>query len=280
LVQSRLMRLGLAVLLGALSFASAARAAGSEARFKALLKEGERLYLAAKYHDAAEMLVKAYGVKPDHRVVYNIARAYDQAGDLQESMKYYELYIDSPSGTDPTLLKRSSEAIERLKDTIAKAEAKAKAEADAKAKAEADAKAAEERAKAKAEADRQARADAESARRAQVTAVLLSRQHRRILAYTTGGLGLIAVGGGVLFGVKASSDHNKFVQAQDVAAKDTYVSKVQSEALIADIGFGVGAAALVTAVIAYPKGADPSYETGVSVSWVPVPGGIGLAGTF
>ena len=123
----RLQRLAAVVALG---LSLAALGAGNKPRRAAeLVKDAEKLYLQAKYKEAAELLKKAHEIEPDPKILYNIARALDQAGDLPASLDYYRQYVAS-SETDPTLLKRASLSIERLRTLINKQEA-AQVQADA-----------------------------------------------------------------------------------------------------------------------------------------------------
>src|SRR4051794_10001770 len=67
------------------------------------VKEGEKLYQAGKYREAAEALIKAQNLEPNPRLIYNIARAFDQAGDVVTALQYYQQYVGSAEGTDATL---------------------------------------------------------------------------------------------------------------------------------------------------------------------------------
>src|SRR5947209_1819516 len=119
-------RIGLLLILGTTA-ASAAHGATRRERTTALIREGERLYQSGQYKQAAETLIKAQALEPDPRLVYNIARAYDQAGELDLALDYYQRYVNSTEGTDPTLLKRSALSIERLRGLLAREEQSQKA---------------------------------------------------------------------------------------------------------------------------------------------------------
>src|SRR4051812_12608315 len=101
-----------------------------------LVHEAERLYQQGRYHDAAERLKEAEALSPNPRLVYNIARAYEQAGELNLALQYYQQYVNSPEGTDPTLLKRSSLAIDRLHGLITEQNASAAEQEKLKAQAD------------------------------------------------------------------------------------------------------------------------------------------------
>ena len=79
----------------ALTIASAGLAANPKAA--SLAKEADRLYRDNKYKEAAETLKQAYEADPNALYLYNIARAFDQAGELESSLDYYRKYVGLPS---------------------------------------------------------------------------------------------------------------------------------------------------------------------------------------
>jgi tetratricopeptide (TPR) repeat protein len=96
------------------------------------------------------------------------------------------------------------------------------------------------------------------------------------------------VGVGVAFGIKAMQDQppSSFVTGRDGTYADlqSRTTTAHREAIVADVGFGVGlAAALVTAYLyfARPK-QQPAPTTGAAISWAPVAGGGALlvSGSF
>src|ERR1043165_563243 len=102
----RLPCLAAALALGlALSAEGAPRPRAAE-----LAKTAEKLYLQAKYKEAAELLQRANELEPQPVFLYNIARARAQAGDLPSALDYYRQYVAS-SETDPTLVKRATLSI-------------------------------------------------------------------------------------------------------------------------------------------------------------------------
>jgi tetratricopeptide (TPR) repeat protein len=267
----------LATLMAALPFHGFA----ADASVRKLVKDAGRAYQAGKYGEAAAMLKQAYESEPDPRLLYNIAKAEDQAGNLKEALDYYQRYVNSSEGTDSKLLKRSSQAIDRLRGLVAKDEEekrlqeaeRQRVEAEHQ-KAEAEARAAQERSAAEAAAARQAQQEAEARNRAIVEGQITTRSRRRVVAWTAGGLGVAAVGAGAYFGVTANNAYNQFHSAQTVTDKDTLANKTRNNALLADVGFAVGAALVATAVIVYPKGSEPQ------VALAPTLNGAVLVGSF
>jgi tetratricopeptide (TPR) repeat protein len=256
-------------------------AIAASAQFRKLVKQAGQLYQSGKYADAAELLKQANDLEPNPRLLYNIARAYDQAGSLKEAADFYERYVGSTEGTDPQLLKRSALALERVRRLLQKDdEDKKRQEAEKQRveaehqKAAAEAREAQERAAAETAAARKAQEEAEARNRENMRAQVVTRSRRRVVAFVTGGVGIAAAGVGVGFGIGANNAYSQFHAASTGAAKDTLASKTRNDALFADIGYGVGAALLVTAIIVYPKGSDPT------LAFAPTLNGAVLVGRF
>jgi tetratricopeptide (TPR) repeat protein len=263
-----------------ISFASGVAEARNpqHAKFLQLVKRAEGLYQGGHYPEAAAALQQAYEVEANPRVLYNIARAFDQAGSLKPALEYYQKYLASDR-TDAMLAQRASLSVDRLKGLIDKQEAEAKRQQEEQARSEAKTTAAEGHARAEAEAARKAEAEAalqtQARQRAQLESELASRRRMRIASFTVGGVGIAAAGVGVAFGVLANSSHTQFTQANTAADKDSFASTTRSRALIADVGYGAGVLALGAALLLYPKGKEPG-----AVTLIPAPGGVGLAVGF
>jgi hypothetical protein len=249
-MRSRLLPLALA---GWMAAAPALARTSPRAQVNSLVHKASRLYARGKYAAAAETLEKAEAIAPDPRLVFNIARAYDQAGELEKALDAYQRYVGSREGTDPTLLKRSALAIDRLRGLIEQRQ-KAKAADEAmqrhlKEQAELQRRRAEEQARAAA----QARAQAEEQARAQAEAQASAESRNRILAYTSGGLAVAGLATGIIAGLSAKSAKSDFENAATVEAKKSFESTTQHRALIADVGFGVAIAGTVAAYFLWPK---------------------------
>jgi tetratricopeptide (TPR) repeat protein len=226
----------------------------------AKLKEAERLYNVGKYREAAEVIEELNRADPNPKYVYNIARAYDQAGDLEKSLEYYQQYVSSKEGTDPTLLKRAVLSIDRLKGLIAKNEEARKRQEEERMKAEEDARLAKEKADADAEAARKALEEAEAKRASELKANQRSRSRNRGIAIGAGIVGLGALGGGTYFGLQARNSKSQFDSATDVTSKRSFESQTRTQSLLADVGFAVGVAAVATAIFVWPKGGGEDGE--------------------
>jgi tetratricopeptide (TPR) repeat protein len=245
----------------------------------ALIREGERLYQAGKYRESAEALKKAHELSPNPKLIYNIAVALENAGDLREALSYFQQYVGNTEGTDPTLLKRSARGIDRLQVLIKKEE-QAQAAADVeRQKLQAEADEARRRAEEEQLAARRAEEENRRQQQAELARALKSYQRQRIAAFAVGGVAVAGVGAGVLFGMQARSAREEFDTARNAVDKQDRADATKSKALLADIGFGVGLAGAITAIILYPK-EGPPVEGEVRVTLAPRGAGAGMEVSF
>jgi tetratricopeptide (TPR) repeat protein len=246
----------------------------------ALVKEGEKLYNAGKYREAAEVLKKAQELQPNPRLLYNIARSYEQAGELREALSYYQQYVGTRTEeADPTLLKRSALAIDRLRVLLEQQEqAAAAAEAERKRLQE-EAEAARRRAEEEQAAARRAEEAARQQRLAEQERALASYRRSRVAAFALGGVSAASVGAGIFFGLQARDSRTSFDEATNLEAKRAAADDTRGKALMADLGFGVGLAAAIGALIVYPKEAPP-VEGEVRMTLAPRGLGAGMEVSF
>lgn len=268
------MRTALCVVLVASLLPFGAFAASNPREFNRLVKQAERLYEAGKYQEAAERLIEAYVYQPHPRLIYNIARAYDQAGELTLSLEYYQRYLSSKEGADPMLLKRSALSIDRIRGLMRQREQAS----EEKERLSEQATLAQKRAAEEAEAKRRAEEALRQREVAAAEARKKARSRNRILAFGLGGVALAGLGTGTVFGLQANGSKAQFTGAQTVDDKLAFQKQTQGQALVADIGFGAGVVAALAAVLLYPKGPEPETET--SVTFVPRAGGAGLEVSF
>ena len=69
------------------------------------MKEGERLYNAGKYREAAEVLKKARTPSRTPGSSTTSPARYEQAGELREALSYYQQYVGLPRRHGSELLK-------------------------------------------------------------------------------------------------------------------------------------------------------------------------------
>ncbi|HYO51415.1 hypothetical protein [Archangium sp.] len=273
------MRLVLALLAALLLVPAPAHAQhGASHNPMELIKQAERLYEQKKYLEAVALLEKAGESISDSRIIYNIARAYDQAGKEMEAISYYEKYLNG--GEDVTLRKRSQSAIDRLR---------LQKEKEEKAAAAAEAERRRLRAEAEAAQRRAAAAERESAQRAEEASKLRlkaahqdardSHKRMQVASIALGGMALASAGVGTFFGLKSRSALADFHAEEELSPKLKARTAVRHNALLADIGFGVGLVSAVAAVLVYPK--EPVPQPGKArLTMAPQGTGAGLEVSF
>jgi hypothetical protein len=240
------------LVLAALLIAPAAQAKGNvDAEVKRLANESHQKYQAGDYAGAAETLLQAYELKPVSTLLFNIAKTYEKAGNDDQAIRFYQRYIDA-ADAEPEQVRVSSRAIERLRLADEEKKRAAQAESDKKAaeqKAEADKLAAQKAQLEQQEHDRQVREQAQADARAQVAVAQPAPKRSRALPYTLIGVGGAAVLGGGVLGLTAKGLANDEKASTDPVAKPDLRSQAKSRALVADIAYGIGAAALVTGIV-------------------------------
>jgi len=253
----RAMRLAAVLAFGLSVAAQGAGKPGGDRKAADLVKQAEKLYLQAKYKEAAELLKKANDIEPKPTLIYNLARALDQAGDLPAALEYYRQYVASPD-TDTTLVKRATLSIERLRTLISRQETE-RAQQDAqRKKLEDETRVVQQRAEEEQKRMEAERVASEQRRVVETRRDIDNYRASRNWAVVAGGAAVLAAGGGVVFGLKALEARGAFTEATTEESKDTHRRVTQERALYADASFGVGLALAVTSFFLFPKGPEPA----------------------
>jgi tetratricopeptide (TPR) repeat protein len=256
-----------AAVLGFLFSISSAQAANP--KVGALIKEGDRLYKENKYREAAEALKKAYDLEPAGVLLYNIGRAYDQAGELKIALDYYRQFVGQ-EGSDPTLVKKANLAMDRLRTLVAKDEAGRQVNDAEKKRLEDEARIAKEKAASETEKSRLQKEAYEAKEKAAVAAAQSKTGARLAGGLVVTGLAVVALGSGIAFGVLAGTSKTQFKAATTVADKQKF-----------DVSYVTAGAAAIAAILLFPKGGSEPPKA-VEVVFAPAPGGAyaGLQGSF
>lgn len=258
------------VILLSLSIATSVAAANPKA--SALAKDADHLYKENKYKEAAETLRQAWEADPNGLYLYNIARAYDQAGELELSQEYYRKYVALPSDeSQPDLLKKANLAMDRIRTLLARGSADKRVSDAEKQRLEEEARRAEARADAEAAEARKQRQEFAEKEKRRKEAENKSVNVRKLAAYGTGGAAIVGLGMALGFGVGTNANRDAFRKADTLALKQQTEAATRTTAAVADVSLIIGLAAAVATVILYPKGDDA--EKSVSVVVAPVPGG-------
>jgi len=270
-----------AVRLGGLcALLCAGLALGANPKVTSLVKEGDRLYKDNKYAEAAETLKKAYALEPSPVLLYNIARAYDQAGELQPALDYYRQYT-SQEGSDPALVKKANLAMDRLRTLVAKDEADKKLREAEKKRLEDEASQAKQKAESEAERAKAQREAYEAKEAKEREAAQKKTDTRLIATFATGGFAVAALGCGIGFGLAANGSKSSFLGAGSVADKQSLESQTKTQALVADLSFALAVAAGIATIVLVPKGSDEPPKS-VQLGFAPLSGGgvVSFGGRF
>ncbi len=122
------LALGAALQLAVVGGAHAAPAASDRAQI--LFEQSETAYREGRFDEAISLLKEAYRLTPDPVVFYNLARAYEGKGDLEQAASAYERYL--AEGKDIP----DRGALEKKIETLKKLAAERKAAETAKSKSE------------------------------------------------------------------------------------------------------------------------------------------------
>src|SRR6516225_10629744 len=120
-----LQRRGVAgLLLGAILLSASGALADARTEAKAHFKKGMAAIAEGKYEEGISELQRAYEILPHPNVLYNIARAYAESGDLEGAVANYKKYLEGnpPDRDEVSQIVANLEArIERQKVIAAQA---------------------------------------------------------------------------------------------------------------------------------------------------------------
>jgi tetratricopeptide (TPR) repeat protein len=108
----------------ALGFAAAPASAANEARpavapanqasVAQLNEEGAAFYAARDYRRAIEKFIQAYAIDEDPNLLFNIARCYEELGEIDAAIEKYENFLKTP-GADTRGRQRARESLATLR---------------------------------------------------------------------------------------------------------------------------------------------------------------------
>ncbi len=180
---------------------------------------------AKEYEEAVELFEQAYDLQPEPNYLFNIGRIYEESGNLEKAVEYYERFVKEPA----VPLESREQGLERLR--VLRAILKETAPEDEPEPEEEPEPDEEPEPEPEPEPDEEPEPE---------------RDKLRIAGYAligAGGAGLAT--GGVLAGL-ALARNNELVELHTLEQRDATASQGRGMALGADILFGVGGA-MVTA---------------------------------
>lgn len=222
--------------------------AGDEAdaitlRVEELSLQGIQAYGAKRYEEALSRFKAALALQPVANLLFNIARTYEASGQLEEARVYYERLLRAADAEDEARAK----ARVRLEQVNADIAARTPAPAQTPANA--------------------------SPSTAVTVSASPSGEEDGGLVETWGwvsvGLGTaFAILGGT-FAVLAQDEADAFSASDELPVKNAYRSNAEGYGLAADLGLGIGGAALVTGVVLLVLDATPTTLAGGGTSVSP-----------
>src|SRR6187401_1842766 len=229
-VSAALLLEGALSLVPASARAAEPRASQASSSVDQLNEQGAALYAARDYRRAIEKFIQAYAIDPDPNLLFNIARCYEELGEVDAAIEKYETFSKTP-GADARGLKRARESLAALREARDGASARP--------------------------AEAPPPAAAPSPEPAQARA---PEEHSRVLPWLTLGGSALFAAAGTTFYLLGASDHDEVTSAHgfnDGAAvsdmthrkAEDLVSSGDTKKLIGGVGFGLAAALAATYVV-------------------------------
>lgn len=92
----------------------AAAAPANQASVAQLNEEGAAFYAARDYRRAIEKFIQAYAIDEDPNLLFNIARCYEELGEIDAAIEKYENFLKTP-GADTRGRQRARESLASLR---------------------------------------------------------------------------------------------------------------------------------------------------------------------
>lgn len=238
---------------------ASAQGADTVEQVERLAGEARALYDKGDFGKAVAIYLEAYKLQPTAAVLYNVAVIYDKKlGEADLAIDFYRRYIGSPDA-DPAAVQRATARIQELKTAQAEAQAE-----DA----------------ARRERERARRVEPDPALQPVAPPEALGTQ--TIVGYVTLAGGVALVAGGAVMGVLAGDAADEFSASNDLDDKLDHRDTAESRALVADVLYGVGAAAAITGLLLVVLDDGPVDTEARTVGVAPTTGGASVwwGGTF
>jgi tetratricopeptide (TPR) repeat protein len=225
----------LALLLGVvmalcLPFRASAQARPSKAAD--LAAQAKATFDRGEFHEAADLLKQAYALEPTSALLYNLGRAYQQAGDKADAIEAYEHYLrEAGHPADEGAVSA----------TIAQLRAEIQHDEELQSRAEQERRAAKEATEAEAKR-RDAALRLESPQRHGMRAP-------SALPWAMVGVGAAGLGTGGVLGGLALAQHSSAEGAHDVATAMSKQSEATSLATGTNVAFVAGSVLVLAGVV-------------------------------
>jgi tetratricopeptide (TPR) repeat protein len=214
---------------------SSAAAPANQTGVAQLNEEGAALYAARDYRHAIEKFIQAYAVDTDPNLLFNIARCYEELGEVDAAIEKYETFLKTP-GADTRGRQRARESLATLRETRDRGPSPESSAAQQKA------------------------APAESARPAPAASTADTGEASSVLPWVTLGGSVAFAAIGTTFYLLGASDHSKVTDARGYGDQSEVSTMTRREAgdlvssgdtkkLVGGISFGLAGALAATYVV-------------------------------
>jgi tetratricopeptide (TPR) repeat protein len=287
-----MVRLGCVISLTLLAAAAApalAQEPSNEEAAEAKFKAGKQAYRLGDYDDAIAQWKEAYRLKDNPAFLFNIAQAYREKGDLPKAVLFFENYLkESPTAPNRAeVQKRVDELKKLIEDQKASAQRPPMGPVDPTMDPTAPVRPTGPASPTTAEPQPAPDRPPPSLPVGPEPAARPGRG-MRIAGLATGGAGLALIATGVVFGLQASSTQD---EVEDAVAKGAVWSQELDDkdasgrraAMLSNVTFGIGAAAVVGGGVLYFLGQRAGRaESSTQVSLTPTATGwnVALGGRF
>jgi tetratricopeptide (TPR) repeat protein len=217
-------------------------------------------YGQGAYREAIGELEAAHSLDPNAKdLVFNLGVVHEKLVDIDDALKWFRLY--TTMNLTPAERERADAYVHRLEG--------AKKELDDKRAAEA----------------ARAAAAASSDRPPPPPPPERTGNTRTVLMIGTGSLTVVALGVGVVMGIKAEEDRpaSPYITGRNGLTYTAFAneqSMAHSEAVVADIGFGIAAAAAAAPAVVFFTRPHAAARTGVSAAPITGGGAFFVQGSF
>ena len=195
-----------------------------------LAAEAKATFDRGDFLEAADLLRQAYALEPTSALLYNLGRAYQQAGDKRNAIGAYEGYLTQaghPADEGAVIATIAQLRAEMQHDEELRGDAARRAAAVA----------------AEAEANRRTEALRLENRRPDV------RGHPTAIPWAVTGLGAVGLATGVVLGGLALGQHSSAGSARDVATATSKQNEATTLATGANVAFAAGGVLVLTGVV-------------------------------
>jgi hypothetical protein len=263
LVLASSLAFGLAPRIASAAGETRGSAPASQTNVAQLNEEGAALYSARDYRHAIEKFIQAYAIDSDPNLLFNIARCYEELGDVDSAIEKYETFLKTP-GADTRGRQRARESLAALRQSREQSRHPA------------------------AQPQTQSAATPTSSSSA---ASSEDKHEPSVLPWVVLGGGIASAVVGTTFYMLGVSDHHKVTSAPGYGDPTAVSSMSRQQAqdlvdsgdtkkLVGGIGLGLAGALAATYVVILVSSDHPSHAEQPSLALGVGPGAVSLRGSF